>query len=372
MSNPDTTPTPPTAPPASSPPPSPIDGFILTSSPHAFAPVDTRRIMYLVIVTLLPAAVISVLYFGLRVLLLYGVGILSAMATEAVTKIIRKRSWKSSLDGSAIITGLLLVMTLPPSISPIAVVVGSVVAIFIGKELFGGLGANVFNPALVGRAFLAAAYPVAITTWTAPAALFRFLPQQVDATTSATPLAAAKFDHVATPLMNLLLGQTGGSIGETAALLIALGGIVLLLMRITRWPVVVSLLATVYLLGSLFHLINPAQYPSGLFHLLSGGLALGAFYMATDMATTPYTDAGAVIFGIGTGILVIIIRLFGGFPEGVMYAILLMNAVTPLINRGVNNKTFGRAEARERASRTAAAAKAPAAPKDAGKAGTQS
>ncbi len=332
----------PSSPPGANRPDAPIEGFVLTSSPHTFAPVSTRRIMYLVIVTLLPAVVISVLYFGLSVLLLYAVGVVVSVATEAVTKIARKRSWKSALDGSAMITGLLLVMTLPPSISPIAVAVGALVAIFIGKEVFGGLGANVFNPALVGRAFLAAAYPVAMTSWTGPAAVFRFLPRAVDATTSATPLAASKFDHATTPALSLFFGQTGGSIGETSALFIMVGGLVLLFVGIVRWPVVVSLLGTVFLLGEAFHLGNPAAYPSGLFQLLSGGLALGAFYMATDLVTTPYTDGGGVIFGVGTGILVIIIRLFGGYPEGVMYAILLMNAATPLINRSMNGRVFGR------------------------------
>jgi electron transport complex protein RnfD len=232
-------------------------------------------------------------------------------------------------------------MTLPPSITPIAVLVGSVVAIFIGKEVFGGLGANIFNPALVGRAFLAAAYPVSMTTWKNPASVFGFLHPQVDAATSATPLAAAKFDHVFTPSLNLLFGQTGGSIGETSTLLLALGGLVLIILGIVRWPVVVSFIGSVFVFGELFHLINPAVYPSGLFELFAGGLALGAFYMATDMVTSPFTDKGAVIFGIGAGVLVIIIRLFGGYPEGVMYAILLMNAVTPIINRYVKTKTFG-------------------------------
>lgn len=319
----------------------PTEGFVLTSSPHIFAPSSTRRIMYLVIVTLLPAAVFSIVLFGSGVLLLYLIGIAAAMATEAVTKLARRRDWRSSLDGSAAITGLLLVMTLPPTISPVAVAVGSAVAIFIGKEVFGGLGANIFNPALVGRAFLAAAYPVGMTTWKNPTPVFHFIGHSVDATTSATPLAAAKFDHTFAPTLNLLLGQTGGSIGETSALLLALGGIVLILMRVVRWPIVLSYLASVFVLGEIFHLASPALYPSGLFEVLSGGLVLGAFYMAPDMVTSPYTDRGGIIFGVGAGILVIIIRLFGGYPEGVMYSILLMNAVTPIINRYVRRRAFG-------------------------------
>lgn len=340
MSTPDTSPAA-GADPAQPPSQGPKEGFVLTSSPHAFAGTSTPRIMAIVILTLVPAAVFSIVLFGLKVLLLYAVGVAAAVATEAVTKIARKKSWRSVLDGSAVITGLLLVMTLPSTISPVAVAVGSVVAIFIGKEVFGGLGMNVFNPALVGRAFLAAAYPVSMTTWNGPARLFHFLQPHVDAATSATPLAAAKFDHTFAPALNMLIGQTGGSIGETSALLLALGGIVLIVLGIVRWPIVVSFLGSVFVLGEVFHLFNPAAYPPGLFQLLAGGLALGAFYMASDMVTSPYTDKGGVIFGIGAGVLVIIIRLFGGYPEGVMYAILLMNAVTPIINRYVNNKTFG-------------------------------
>lgn len=318
------------------------EGFLLTSSPHTFSDSSTKKIMYIVVATLIPAAAFSVALFGASVLLLYLVGVGVAIATEAVTKIIRKRDWRSALDGSAVITGLLLVMTLPPSFSPIAVAVGAFVAIFIGKEVFGGLGANIFNPALVGRAFLAAAYPVNMTTWKNPSHLFGFLQAPVDATTSATPLAAAKFDHIFAPLLNMLIGQTGGSIGETSALLLALGGIVLIALGIVRWPIVVSFLGSVVVLGEIFHLANPAAYPSGVFELLAGGMVLGAFYMATDMVTSPYTDKGGIIFGVGAGVLVIIIRLFGGYPEGVMYSILLMNAVTPIINRFVNSKTFGR------------------------------
>lgn len=320
----------------------PREGFVLTSSPHILDRWSTRRIMYIVVATLVPAVVFSVLLFGMWVLVLYVAGIVASVATEAVTKLVRKKDWRTSLDGSAIITGLLLVMTLPPAISPVAVIVGAVVAIFIGKEVFGGLGSNAFNPALVGRAFLAAAYPVGMTTWKSPARLFGFLSPPVDAATSATPLASAKFDHVFTSALNLLIGQIGGSIGETCAMLLALGGIVLLILGIARWPVVVSFLGSVYFLGALFHLIRPDTYPTGQFELLAGGMALGAFYMATDMVTTPYTSKGAVIFGAGAGVLVIIIRRFGGFPEGVMYAILLMNAVTPIINRCANNRVFGR------------------------------
>ncbi|MFO7850349.1 MAG: RnfABCDGE type electron transport complex subunit D [Spirochaetia bacterium] len=316
------------------------EGYLITSSPHLFSPATTPKIMYAVIATLLPVAVVSVLLFGKKVLLLYLVSIVTALVTEAVVKKVRRQSIRSIYDGSAVITGLLLVMVVPPDLSPIFVGLGAFVAIFIGKEVFGGLGANIFNPALVGRAFLSASYPVQMTTYSQPASVFP-VAGGVDAAGGATPLAAARFEGVITPTDSLLFGQIGGSIGETSALLIILGGLVLVALKIVDWRLVLSYLGTVFLLTGLFYLIDPGTYSPPLFHLFSGGLMLGAFYMATDMSTSPYTRWGNVIFGLGAGLIVVVIRLFGGFPEGVMYSILLMNAVTPLINRYTLPKTFG-------------------------------
>jgi electron transport complex protein RnfD len=326
------------------------EGFIITSSPHIFAPASTQRIMLVVIATLVPAGVMSVLYFGLRVLLLYAVGVIAAMATEAVTKLARRRDWRSITDGSAALTGILLVMVLPPTASPLLVALGAVVAIFIGKEVFGGLGSNIFNPALVGRAFLSASYPVQITNYTSPTPVFSFLAGGTDGASGATPLAAARFEGIRASNLDLFFGQIGGSIGETGTLFLLIGGIVLLVLRIINWRLVLSYLGTVFVLGGIFYLVAPESYPDPVFHLLSGGLALAAFYMATDMVTSPITNTGQAIFGAGAGIIVIVIRLFGGFPEGVMYSILLMNAVTPIINRYTNTTTFGAVEAREGAS----------------------
>ena len=323
------------------------EGFIITASPHIFASTTTQRIMLAVIATLVPAAVMSILYFGMRVLLLYVVAVVAAMATEAVVKLARGRDWRSIKDGSAALSGILLVMVLPPTISPVLVALASVVAIFIGKEVFGGLGSNVFNPALVGRAFLSASYPVQITNYTDPRPVFSFLGSGADATGGATPLAAARFEGVRTSSMDLFFGQIGGSIGETSTLFLLIGGIALLVMRLINWRLVLSYLGTVFVLGGIFYLIAPETYPDPVFHILSGGLVLAAFYMATDMVTSPITNTGQVIFGLGAGLIVIVIRLFGGFPEGVMYSILLMNAVTPIINRYTNTTTFGSVEARE-------------------------
>ena len=316
---------------------SPTEGFVLQSAPHAHRPAATARIMYVVCISLVPVIVVSVLFFGVRLLGLYALAIASCLATEALSKIVRRQSWKSITDGSAVVTALLLVMVLPPSVSPVLVVVGSVVAIFFGKEVFGGLGHNVFNPALVGRAFLAAAYPVAMTTWTPAREVFAFVP---DSVSSATPLAAARFEGATESMLRLFIGQTGGSAGATSVAAILIGGLALLALGVIRWQMVGSYLGTIVVMTGIFWLVDPVAYSSPLFHLLSGGAVFAAFYMITDMVTTPVTTRGTLIFGVGAGALTVVIRLFGGFPEGVMYAVLLMNAVTPIINRA-NNPVFG-------------------------------
>ncbi len=322
------------------------EGFVLQTAPHAHGPSSVPRIMHAVNVSLIPVIVMSALFFGVHVLGLYAIAIASCLGTEALVKIIRKESWKSILDGSGIVTALLLVMILPPSVSPLLVVIGSVVSIFIGKEVFGGLGQNVFNPALVGRAFLAAAYPVQLTSWTPAREVFGFLPRaqtmsaMADGASGATPLAAARFEQTSESLARLFFGQTAGSIGSTSVLFILVGGLALMAMGIVRWRMVVSYLGTIVVGTGIFWLIDPQSYASPLLHLLGGGVVFAGFYMISDMVTTPYTNKGTIIFGVGAGALTVIIRLFGGFPEGVMYAILLMNAVTPIINR-MNNRVFG-------------------------------
>ncbi len=324
------------------------EGFILQTAPHAHSPASTPKIMHAVNISLIPVIILSILYFGTGVLGLYVIGVASCVLTEAVVKVIRKKDWRSIFDGSAILTGLLLVMVLPPAASPIAVALGGVVAIFIGKEVWGGLGQNIFNPALVGRAFLSASYPVQMTTWRAPNRVFEFLPRAVtlgvDGGTSATPLAAARFEATSESLLNLFFGQTAGSIGATSVLFIALGGLALTAMGIVKWRMLVAFFGTIVVGTGIFWLANPEQYASPLVHLLAGGVAFAGFYMMSDMVTSPYTNRGLIIFGVGAGALTVIIRLFGGFPEGVMYAILLMNAVTPIINR-YNKQPFGSREA---------------------------
>ncbi len=323
------------------------DGFILTSSPHSKKDVSIRKIMYTVIITLIPAIIMSVIFFGTRVILIYLAAIVTAVFTEAIIKLIRKQDVMMALDGSAIITGILLAMTLPPNFSIPLTMLGSFLGIFIGKEIFGGLGSNIWNPALVGRAILTVSYAKPMTTWIAPNNIFKFLTDNAsiyDGATFATPLAASKLNGaINQSILRQFLGQTGGCIGETSSILLLLGGIVLIAFKYINWKQVVSFIGTVFIITGIFYLINPDQYANPLFHIFSGGLMLGAFYMATDMVTSPYTDKGNIIFGIGVGLLVFLMRFFSNNPEGVMFSILFMNALTPIINKYTKNKVFGTA-----------------------------
>jgi electron transport complex protein RnfD len=289
--------------------------------------------MWVVALALVPPLAAGVIYFGPIQLLIVAVAIIFANATEAGVLTLRKKQ-VNLLDGSATVTGLLLALTLPPNIPLFAVAIGAVVAVGLGKQIFGGLGYNIFNPALVGRAFLQAAFPVAMTTWTRPNLA-------VDGITSATPLAYRFLEGGDTPLIGLFLGNIGGSLGETSALALLIGGLFLVIIGIVNWRIPFAVLTGVALFGGIFWLIDPVEYPSPLFHLLSGGLLLGAFFMATDWVSSPVTNKGMLIFGAGIALIIVFIRLFGGLPEGVMYSILLMNAFVPMIDRYVRPKVFG-------------------------------
>ncbi len=306
--------------------------YLLSSSPHMAATDSVPKIMWTVVGALMPAVVYGVYNFGFNVLLTILASVLAAVITEIVINKMRNRNITVA-DGSAVLTGLLLAMTLPPGFPRVYAAVGSVFAIGIGKQIFGGLGYNIFNPALLGRAFLQASFSVKMTTWISPIT--------IDSITTATPLGSFKFEKAMTPYFDLFMGNTGGCIGETSALLIIIGGVYLLVKKYADWRIPVSYLGTVFVLGGLFWLINPAQYPDPVFHLFSGGLILGAFFMATDMVTSPVTPKGTWIYGFGMGAVLVIIRLFGGLPEGVMYSILFMNGFVPLINRTTRPKFFG-------------------------------
>jgi len=306
--------------------------FLLKSSPHLLRKDTVPQIMWTVVSALLPAVIFGVYNFGARALWLIVLSVGSAVLTELILNLVRRKPLTIT-DGSAVLTGLLLALTLPPGLPFSMAIYGAVFAIAIGKQVFGGLGYNIFNPALIGRAFLQASFPIAMTTWS--------IPRTLDAITTATPLGSFKFEKTLTPYYDLFMGTVGGCIGETSALMILIGGIFILVKKYADWRIPVGYLATVFVVGGLFWISNPTQYPDPVFHLFAGGLMLGAFFMATDMVTTPVTPKGAWIFGIGAGILLVIIRLFGGLPEGVMYSILLMNALTPLINRYTRPKIFG-------------------------------
>lgn len=320
--------------------------FDLTASPHIKGPDSTPRIMWSVVATLVPVVVAATWFFGLSALLVITAATLGAVATE------RLFGRNGSLgDGSAAITGLLLGLTLPAGMPMWMAFIGGAFGIGFGKLIFGGLGQNVFNPALVGRAFLQAAFPTAITTWPAagqawstlrgPNFALPFMGGGVDAITEATPLNLMKFEHATTEVGRLLIGNTAGSLGETSAALIILGGLYLAFRGYLNWRIPASILLTVAAFSGVLHAIDPAAFPSAWFMLFSGGLMLGAVYMATDMVTSPVTHRGAWIFGFGIGFLVVLIRVWGGLPEGVMYAILLMNALVPFINRATQPRVFG-------------------------------
>jgi electron transport complex protein RnfD len=320
--------------------------LIVTASPHLKDRDTTPRIMWSVAASLIPVILVSAFFFGVSAILVVLASTLGALLTE------RALSKPGTLrDGSAVITGLLLGLSLPPGIPLWMAVVGAAFGIGFGKAIWGGLGQNGFNPALIGRAFLQTAFPVAITTWPKPGGdfftlkgdlfAFPFMHPVSDVVTAATPLGLFKFEKQLTPIVDLVLGTTGGSTGETSAVVILICGAFLAWKGYLNWRSPVSILVTVFVFGFLLHLINPTRAPDGLFQVFSGGLMLGAVYMATDMVTVPTTNRGRWVFGIGTGAIVVIIRVYGGLPEGVMYAILIMNAFTPLINNFTHPRVFG-------------------------------
>ena len=324
----------------------------ISTSPHITKGLRTDDIMQNVVWALIPVAIFAVFSFGLSALMVIATSVVACVLTEHyLCKFSKKESTVS--DYSAVITGLLLGLTLPPSFPVWMAFCGGVIAIGLGKFIFGGLGYNVFNPALVGRAVLQAAFPVAITTWF-PAFLenrftsfsvatftFPFMEPKADAITGATPLSAFKFDKITAETSDLALGLISGSTGETCAVLILLGGIYLIARKMMDWRIPVSLLGTVYVLSGILYLIDSQTYPSPVFMLFSGGLMLGAIFMATDMVASPITALGAVIYGAVIGLLVVVIRIWGGLPEGVMYAILLGNALSPHIDNLIKTRVYG-------------------------------
>ncbi len=322
------------------------------TSPHIASGASVDTIMRHVVYALLPASLFAVYVFGLAALVTLAIATLSCVVSESL--LCRASGKPGTLgDWSVVVTGLLYGLTLPPGLPAWMVALGGIVAVGVGKFLFGGLGANAFNPALVGRAFLQAAFPVSMTSWepimdagrftTLPASTLAlpFTTPSYDALTGATPLAAMKFDADPTAATDLVLGLTTGSTGETAGLLLLLGGLYLAARRFLNWRIPAAILATVFLLSAIAHGVDPARYPEPVFMLFAGGLMLGALFMATDMVASPMTAAGCVIYGVLIGVLVVVIRFYGGMPEGVMYAILFANAVSPHIDTLLRPRVYG-------------------------------
>ncbi|MBT8421297.1 MAG: RnfABCDGE type electron transport complex subunit D [Gammaproteobacteria bacterium] len=327
--------------------------LIVRPAPFLKSAMTTQQAMLDVLYALIPVIGVSLWCFGLGAILVLAATVIGALLTERLFSPASQRI-PLRMDVSTLVTGLLLGVTLPPALPLWMAFVGGAAAIGLGKLVWGGLGQNLFNPALVGRAFLMAAFPTAMTTWTpyqGPEGLFTVYSSNLavplmnsafDGVTAATPLALIKFQHETPPLYPLLMGNIPGSLGETSGLLILAGGVYLLLRQVIDWRILMGLLGSVAILSGSLYLLDSAHYPNPLTALLSGGLLFGAVFMATDPVTSPITPKGALFFGVGVGFLVVLIRGFGGYPEGVMYAILLMNAATPLIERITQPRAFGR------------------------------
>lgn len=321
--------------------------LIVSLSPHVHGGDSVQRNMYGVCVALIPTLLVSLIFFGLGAAIVLATSVLSCVFFEwAISRFLLHKEQLTITDGSAVLTGLLLGFNLPSNLPVWIIIIGALVAIGVGKMTFGGLGCNPFNPALVGRVFLLVSFPVQMTTWPLPGQLTSYL----DAQTGATPLAVMKEavktgdTSVLEKLPNafdMLLGQMGGSLGEVSALAILIGLVYMLMRKIITWHIPVSILLTVLVFSGLLHLYNPA-YADPVNTLLSGGLLLGACFMATDYVTSPMTPRGQIIYGIGIGAITVIIRTFGAYPEGMSFAILIMNAFTPLINTYNKPKRYGR------------------------------
>jgi len=314
------------------------ESLTVSIGPHIKDAITTKKIMWAVTLSLIPAGAAGVFIFGINSLLVIIASVVTALVTEAVILAMRKKDIGAIWDGSAILTGLLLAYNVPPQVPIWMPIAGSFFAIAIGKQVFGGLGHNIFNPALAGRAFLMISWPVYMTTWQNPR-------WSVDAVTSATPLAACKNggEHVlakAIPYWDLFIGNRGGCIGEICVVALLVGAAFLFIKRYITWHIPVTYILTVGIFSWAF---NGKALFSGdaLFYMMAGGLVLGAFFMATDYVTSPLGARGKIVFGVGCGILTFLIRRFAGYPEGVSYAILIMNAATPIIDRYTFPKWFG-------------------------------
>lgn len=337
--------------------------LIVSQSPHLHTKDSVRKIMFAVIFALLPSLALSLYFYGIGALVVTVVAVFFAVLFEwIIVKVFLKKE-PTIWDGSAILTGLLLAFNVPSNLPIWIIIIGALVAIGVGKMSFGGLGQNPFNPALVGRVFLLISFPVQMTSWPIPGTSrlvnWHFFPKDpqalVDGYTGATSLGVMKegikngdamsgiMDKIPSH-MEMFYGLMGGSLGEISALLLILGGIYLLWRKVITWHIPVSIIVTTVIFSGIFWGLKPESYADPLFHLLTGGLMLGAIYMATDYSSSPMSNTGKIIFGVGIALLTIIIRNWGAYPEGVSFAILIMNAFVPLIDRKFKPKLFGKIE----------------------------
>lgn len=321
----------------------------VSPSPHVHSGESTSRLMYNVVLALIPALAVTIFYFGVGALVVTAISVIACLGFEFLIQKYLLKVKPSVTDGSALVTGLLLAFNLPSNLPWWIVVIGALVSIGIGKMSFGGLGNNPFNPALVGRVFLLISFPVQMTSWPLP---IQSRMAYMDAVTGATPLAIVKeglskgevMSHIADKIpnhMQLFMGAMGGSLGEIAAFALLIGFLWMLLSKVITWHIPVSIISSIAVFTGILWLINPETNADPIFHLLTGGVMLGAIFMATDYVTSPMHPKGMWIFGIGIGVITVIIRVWGAYPEGVSFAILIMNAFVPLINRYMKPKRFG-------------------------------
>lgn len=327
-----------------------MDRLLVSPSPHIHSKTSTKSLMRDVVIALLPAVIVSIVFYGWKELLVISVSVLSCVLLESLITRYMLRKPDTICDWSAAVTGVLLALNLPPTTPWWVVLIGAAVAIGVAKMTFGGLGQNVFNPALVGRVFLLISFPTYMTHWEIPQGLFG-----LDAVTGATPLGVIKeglmqggdvagiMAENGYSYSQMLLANIGGSAGEASAIALLVGFVYLLVRKVIKPWITLSVLGTVAVVSLIFSLIDPAQYTGPLFNLLSGGMILGACFMATDYVTSPMSTKGGIVFGVGIGFITLMIRYFGAYPEGMSFAILIMNSMVPLLNRWFHQKKYGRA-----------------------------
>lgn len=315
------------------------NSLYVSPSPHIHGGDSISKNMYGVLIALIPAFLVSLYCFGLGALIVTATSVLACVIFEYLIQRFLMKKEPTLCDGSAILTGVLLAFNVPSNLPIWIILIGALAAIGIGKMSFGGLGNNIFNPALVGRVFLLISFPAQMTTWPVPDV---FPMTYTDAETGATILSSLHEGVANLPsTLDMLIGSIGGSLGEVSAIALLLGFAFLLWKKIITWHIPVAILATVFVFTGILYLINPTVYVNPFIHLLSGGLLLGSIFMATDYVTSPMSKNGMIVYGIGIGLLTSVIRIFGSYPEGMSFAILIMNAFTPLINSYIKPKHFG-------------------------------